>query len=61
MKLTRLAAALAIVALLVSGCSLTTQHTATPAPHTARSVPAHALPADPYLDLLNGLHIRLLG
>jgi hypothetical protein len=46
MKLTRLAAALAATALLVSGCSLTTHHTAAPATHTARTeaaAPAHAL------------------
>ncbi len=53
MKLTRLAGALAATALLVSGCSLTTHHTATPATHTpaARTqaaVPAHAL-IDPAL------------
>ena len=61
MKLIRLAGALAIAALLVSGCSLTTHHTAIPAPHTARSVPARALPADPSLGLLNDLHIGPLG
>jgi hypothetical protein len=47
MKLTRLAGALAAIALLVSGCSLATHHTAAaPAPRTpaARTaVPAHAL------------------
>ena len=48
MKPTRLAGALAAVALLVSGCSLTTHHTTTPAPRTpaARTqaaAPAHAL------------------
>jgi hypothetical protein len=46
MKLTRLAGALATVALLVSGCSLTTHHTAAPAAHTpaARAqAPAHVL------------------
>ncbi|MGH3257812.1 MAG: hypothetical protein ACRDOU_20870 [Streptosporangiaceae bacterium] len=51
MKLTRLAGALATVALLVSGCSLTTHHAA-PASHTARTeaaAPAHALAADPSL------------
>ena len=51
MKLTRLAGALAATALLVSGCSLTTHHTATPAPHTTRTqaaAPAHAL-IDPAL------------
>jgi hypothetical protein len=45
MKLTRLAGALAATALLVSGCSLTTHHTAAPAPRTTRTeaaVPAHA-------------------
>jgi hypothetical protein len=59
MKPTRLASVLAAVVLLVSGCSLTTHHTATRAPHTARIV-AHALPADPSLGLLNDLHISLL-
>ena len=55
MKPTRLAGALAAVALLVSGCSLTTHHTATPAtPATVRTtatrtIPAHALPANPAL------------
>jgi hypothetical protein len=53
MKPTRLAGALAATALLVSGCSLTTHHTTTPAPHTpaARTqaaAPAHAL-IDPAL------------
>jgi hypothetical protein len=51
MKLTRLAGALAAIALLVSGCSLTTHHTAAaPAPRTAArsAVPAHAL-VDPAL------------
>jgi hypothetical protein len=52
MKLTRLAGALAATALLVSGCSLTTHHTAAaPALHTARTeaaAPAHAL-IDPAL------------
>jgi hypothetical protein len=50
MKLTRLAGALATIALLVSGCSLTTHHTTTPAPHApaAHTVPAHAL-IDPAL------------
>jgi hypothetical protein len=53
MKPTRLAGALATVALLVSGCSLTTHHTTTPAPRTpaARTLaaaPAHAL-TDPAL------------
>jgi hypothetical protein len=53
MKLTRLAGALAATALLVSGCSLTTHHTTTPAPHapaarTEAAVPAHAL-VDPAL------------
>jgi hypothetical protein len=51
MKLTRLAGALAAVALLVSGCSLTTHHTAAPATRTVRTqaaAPAHAL-ADPAL------------
>ncbi len=46
MKLTCLAGALATVALLVSGCSLTTHHTAAPAPHTVHApaaAPAHAL------------------
>jgi hypothetical protein len=47
MTTTRLAGALAAVALLVSGCSLTTHHTTpAPAPHTARTeaaAPAHAL------------------
>ncbi len=47
MKLTRLAGALATVALLVSGCSLTTHHTtAAPTTHTTRTeaaAPAHAL------------------
>jgi hypothetical protein len=46
MKPTRLAGALAAIALLVSGCSLTTHHTAAPAPHTTRTqtaAPAHAL------------------
>ena len=53
MKLTRLAGALATIALLISGCSLTTHHaTAAPAPHTTRTqaaAPAHALAADPAL------------
>ena len=53
MKLTRLAGALAATALLVSGCSLTTHHTAAaPAIRTApaaHAVPAHALTADPSL------------
>jgi hypothetical protein len=54
MKLTRLAGALAAVALLVSGCSLTTNHTAAPATHAPAdrihaAVPAHALAADPAL------------
>ena len=52
MKLTRLAGALAATALLVSGCSLTTHHTAAPAPHApvarTAAVPAHAL-IDPAL------------
>jgi hypothetical protein len=53
MKLTRLAGALAATALLVSGCSLTTHHTAAPAIHapaarTEAAVPAHAL-VDPAL------------
>ena len=51
MKLTRLAGALATVALLVSGCSLTTHHTAAPVAHTpaARTqAPAHVL-VDPAL------------
>src|SRR5580658_3954084 len=48
MKLTRLAGALATAALLVSGCSLTTHHTPTPAARTA-AAPAHALTADPSL------------
>jgi hypothetical protein len=46
MKLTRLAGALAATAVLVSGCSLTTHHTAAPAPHTTRTeaaAPAHAM------------------
>ncbi len=49
MKLTRLAGALATVALLVSGCSLTTHHdAAAPATRTTRTeaaAPAHALVA----------------
>ncbi len=52
MKPTRLAGALATIALLVSGCSLTTHHTtAAPAPRTpaARTAPAHALVAAPAL------------
>jgi hypothetical protein len=52
MKLTRLAGALAATALLVSGCSLTTHHTATPATGTpaarTAAAPAHAL-IDPAL------------
>ena len=54
MKLTRLAGALAATALLVSGCSLTTHHTAAapathaPAARTEAAVPAHAL-IDPAL------------
>ncbi len=54
MKLTRLAGALAATALLVSGCSLTTHHTAAapathaPAARTEAAVPAHAL-VDPAL------------
>jgi hypothetical protein len=48
MTTTRLAGALAAVALLISGCSLTTHHTTTPATptHAARTeaaAPAHAL------------------
>jgi hypothetical protein len=43
MKLTRLAGALATVVLLVSGCSLTTHHTAAPSAHTpAARTQAHA-------------------
>src|SRR5580658_5230935 len=46
MKLTRLAGALAATALLVSGCSLTTHHTTTPATGTpaarTAAAPAHA-------------------
>ncbi len=55
MKLTRLAGALATTALLISGCSLTTHHTAAaPAPRAARTAavhlaPARALAADPAL------------
>ena len=51
MKLTRLAGALATTALLVSGCSLTTHHTAAPAhtPAAHPGTPAHALAADPSL------------
>jgi hypothetical protein len=52
MKPTRLAGALAAVALLVSGCSLTTHHTTTPAvpaTRTEAAAPAHALAADPAL------------
>ena len=47
MKLTRLAGALATIALLVSGCSLTTHHTTTPATHTpaVRTAPALVAPA----------------
>jgi uncharacterized protein YceK len=42
MKPTRLAGALAATALLVSGCSLTTHHTAAaPAPHTTRTAAIH--------------------
>ena len=48
MKLTRLAGALATVALLVPGCSLTIHHTAAPAVRTA-GAPAYALAADPAL------------
>jgi hypothetical protein len=49
MKLTSLAGALATVALL-AGCGIT-HHTAAPAAHVpaARTVPAHALAADPSL------------
>jgi hypothetical protein len=53
MKTTRLTGALALAAIaLLAGCS-TTHHTTTPAPRTARTapaartVPAHALAADP--------------
>ena len=54
MKLTRLAGALAATALLLTGCSLTTHHTAAapathvPATRTEAAAPAHAL-TDPAL------------
>ena len=63
MKLTRLAGALALASIaLLTGCGVT-HHTASPATHTpaAHVVPVHAPAADPAQDLLNSLHISLLG